>query len=100
MLAAMDNVNFTEIFLIFALNCFKNIFRWIEVESQSIDTQTQIMTQPLDVVLGTEQAKMKETLTLSEYSIIIKGELNPKIDFSWFEHLSIVDQLHEVFLSC
>ena len=58
------------------------------------------MTQPLDVVLGTEQAKMKETLTLSEYSIIIKGELNPKIDFSSFEHLSIVEQLHEVFLSC
>ena len=29
----------------------------------------------------------------------IKGELNPKIDFSLFEHLDIVEQLYEVFLS-
>ena len=29
-----------------------------------------------------------------------KGELNPKIDFSLFEHLGIVEQLYEVFLSC
>ena len=29
-----------------------------------------------------------------------KGELNPKIDFSPFEHLGIVEQLYEVFLSC
>ena len=27
-----------------------------------------------------------------------KGELNPKIDFSSFEHLGIVEQLYEVFL--
>ena len=30
----------------------------------------------------------------------VKGELNPKIDFSSFEHLGIVEQLYEVFLSC
>ena len=29
-----------------------------------------------------------------------KGELNPKIDFSSFEHIGIVEQLYEVFLSC
>ena len=27
-------------------------------------------------------------------------ELNPKIDFSSFEHLGIVEQLYEVVLSC
>ena len=31
--------------------------------------------------------------------IFIKGELNPKIDFSLFEHLGIVEQLYEVLLS-
>ena len=30
----------------------------------------------------------------------LKAELNPKIDFSSFEHLGIVEQLYEVFLSC
>ena len=30
----------------------------------------------------------------------IKGELNPKTDFSSFEHLGIVEQLYEVSLSC
>ena len=30
----------------------------------------------------------------------VKGELNPKINFSSFEHLGIVEQLYEVFLSC
>ena len=30
----------------------------------------------------------------------LKGELNPKIDFLSFEHLGIVEQLYEVFLSC
>ena len=30
----------------------------------------------------------------------IKGELNPKIDFSSFLHLGIVEQLYEVFLYC
>ena len=29
--------------------------------------------------------------------MFIEGELNPKIDFSSFEHLGIVEQLHEVF---
>ena len=29
-----------------------------------------------------------------------KGELNSKIDFSPFDHLGIVEQLQEVFLSC
>ena len=33
--------------------------------------------------------------------LLIKGELNPTIDFSSFEHLGIVEQLYEVFfLSC
>ena len=32
--------------------------------------------------------------------ILFKGELNPKIDFSSFEHLGIVVQLYEVFLRC
>ena len=27
-------------------------------------------------------------------------ELNPKTDFSSFEHLGIVEQLYEVFLTC
>ena len=27
----------------------------------------------------------------------IKGELNPKIDFSSFEHLGTAEQLYEVF---
>ena len=31
---------------------------------------------------------------------LVKGELNPKIDFSSFGHLGIVEQLYEVFLSC
>ena len=31
---------------------------------------------------------------------LFKGELNPKIDFSSFEHLDLVEQLYEVFLSC
>ena len=31
---------------------------------------------------------------------LIKGELNPKIDFSQFEHLGIIEQLYKVFLSC
>ena len=31
---------------------------------------------------------------------IFKGKLNPKIDFSSFEHLGIVEQLYEIFLSC
>ena len=31
---------------------------------------------------------------------MIKGELKPKIDFLSFEHLRIVEQLYEVFLSC
>ena len=30
----------------------------------------------------------------------IKGELNPKIDFSSFEHLGIVEHLYKLFLSC
>ena len=30
----------------------------------------------------------------------VKGELNPKIHFPLFEHLGIVEQLYEVFLSC
>ena len=30
----------------------------------------------------------------------VKRELNPKIAFSSFEHLGIVEQLYEVFLSC
>ena len=30
-------------------------------------------------------------------SFMIKGELNPKTDFLLFEHLGIVEQLHEVF---
>ena len=30
----------------------------------------------------------------------IKGKLNPKTDFSSFEHLGLVEQLYEVFLSC
>ena len=29
--------------------------------------------------------------------LLLKGELNPKIDFSSFEHLGIVEQLYEVF---
>ena len=29
-----------------------------------------------------------------------KGALNPKIDFSSFEHLGLVEQLYEVFLNC
>ena len=33
-------------------------------------------------------------------SNLFKGKLNPKIDFSSFEHLGIVEQLYEVFLSC
>ena len=36
----------------------------------------------------------------SYITFIVKGELNPKIDFSPFEHLGIVEQLYEVFLSC
>ena len=32
--------------------------------------------------------------------LILKGELNPKTDFLSFEHLCIVEQLYEVFLSC
>ena len=31
---------------------------------------------------------------------MFKGELNPKIDISSFEHLGIVEQLYEVCLSC
>ena len=31
---------------------------------------------------------------------VFKGELNPKIDFSSFEHLGIVEQLYEGFLCC
>ena len=31
------------------------------------------------------------------FSVNIKGELNPKIDFSSFEHLGIAEQLCEVF---
>ena len=34
------------------------------------------------------------------FQLKFKGELNPKIDFSSFEHLGIVEQLYEVFLSC
>ena len=30
-------------------------------------------------------------------SVRLKGELNPKMDFSSFEHLGIVEQLYEVF---
>ena len=30
----------------------------------------------------------------------VKGEVNPEIDFSSFEHLAIVEQLYEVVLSC
>ena len=33
-------------------------------------------------------------------AVLFKGELNPKIDLSSFEHLDIVEQLYEVFLSC
>ena len=36
----------------------------------------------------------------SKNIVIVKGELNPKIDVSSFEHLGIVEQLYEVFLSC
>ena len=32
--------------------------------------------------------------------VTFKGKLNPKIDFSPFEHLGVVEQLYEVFLSC
>ena len=31
---------------------------------------------------------------------VFKGELNPKIDFSSFEHLGTAEQLYQVFLSC
>ena len=37
------------------------------------------------------------TLKTWTFLFIIKGELNPKIDFSSFEHLGIVEQLYEVF---
>ena len=30
----------------------------------------------------------------------IKGGQNPKIDFSSFERLGMVEQLYEIFLSC
>ena len=33
-------------------------------------------------------------------TVPLKEELNPKIDFSSFENLGIVEQLYEVFLSC
>ena len=36
----------------------------------------------------------------AEHNLKLKGELNPKIDFSSFEHLGIVEQLYEIFLSC
>ena len=39
-------------------------------------------------------------LSQATSSRIFKGELNPKIYFSSFEHLGIVEQLYEVFWSC
>ena len=39
------------------------------------------------------------TLLQNEHPFL-KGELNPKLDFSSFEHLGIAEQLLEVCLSC
>ena len=36
-------------------------------------------------------------LILQNSQTFVKGELNPKIAFSSFEHLGIVEQLYEVF---
>ena len=43
---------------------------------------------------GVSTANIRDTVSAS-----VKGELNPKIDFSSFEHFGIVEQLYEVFLS-
>ena len=41
--------------------------------------------------------KVRKTINYKRSTQTIKGELNPKIDFSSFQHLGIVEQLYEGF---
>ena len=43
---------------------------------------------------------LKQTqITIVQLSVVFKGELKPKIDFSSFEHLGIVEQLYVKLLA-
>ena len=50
-------------------------------------------------ILRTRKRNLKQEKIKRDFSLF-KGELNPKIDFLSFEHLDIVEQLYEDFLSC
>ena len=85
---------------------FQNIFDCtyrLRLDLELKHILTELTSERLLIICTSVQYKLnlnKNAHIKAVFMDPLKGELIPKIDFLWFEHLGIVEQLYEVFLSC
>ena len=81
-------------------NCLKSGKHIVSGTKSKQNISSNINVQGSDPSFTKSSKVCTKQARFLDWNPIEEGELNPKIDFSSFEHLGIVEQLYEGFLSC